>query len=202
MALEERDHGYDSLLELVEDLKERKVHVAIGVVGDDASDEVQEGLTMAGLAAVHEFGATIDHPGGTPYVIPPKGTIGEGVLFVKKDSEHGRRAIALGHVTKPHKIVIPERALIRKTLDEQESKINEAAVRMVTRVAEGKETVESGLGKVGEFVSSQIRRTIQRGVEPPNAPSTIRRKKSSKPLIDTGLLIRSYTYKVREGDEE
>lgn len=164
MALEERDHGYDSLLELVEDLKKRKVHVAIGVVGDDAGKEIPDadGLSMAGLAAVHEFGAWAG-PGGKTWV--------------------------------------PERAPIRKTLDEEEAKINAAAVRMVTRVAAGQETIESGLGKVGEFVSSQIRRTIQRGVEPENAPSTIARKKSSKPLIDTGLLIRSYTYQVREGED-
>ena len=164
MSLEERDHGYDDILALVEDLKRRKVHVAIGVVGDDAGKEIPDadGLSMAGLAAVHEFGAWAG-PGRSVW--------------------------------------IPERAPIRKTLDERGAAINTAAVRMVTRVAEGKETVESGLGKVGEFVSSQIRRTIQRGVEPPNAPSTIERKKSSKPLIDEGLLIRSYTYQVREGDE-
>ena len=164
MALEERDYGYDSLMALVEDLKKRKVHVAIGVLGDDAGKEIPDadGITMAGLAAVHEFGAMAGPGRKTP---------------------------------------IPERAPIRKTLDEQAEKINTAAVRMVTRVAEGKETIESGLGKVGEFVSSQIRRTIQQGVEPENAPSTIAKKKSSKPLIDTGLLIRSYTYQVREGED-
>lgn len=199
MALEERDHGYDSLLELVEDLKERKVHVAIGVVGDDAGKEIPDadGLSMAGLAAVQEFGATINHPGGQPYSLTD-----EGAYFLKKDSRAGQAAIAAGMVTKPHVIKIPERAPIRKTLDEQESRINEAAMRMLSRVVEGSETVESGLGKVGEFVSSQIRRTIQQGVEPPNAPSTIRKKKSSKPLIGIeGRLIRSYTYKVREGEE-
>ena len=199
MALEARDHGYDDLMDLIEDLKRRKVHVASGVL-DGSGEGPDAGISMAGLATVHEFGTTIDHPGGTPYVVPPKGTIGEGVLFVKKDSEHGRRAIALGNVTKPHKIVIPERAPIRKTLDEQGQKINTAAVRMCVGIVEGSETVESGLGKVGEFVSSQIRRTIQRGVEPPNAPSTIKKQGSSKPLIDDGLLLRSYTYQVREGD--
>lgn len=35
---------------------------------------------------------------------------------------------------------------------------------------------------------------------PPNKPATIRRKKSSRPLIDTGALRRSITYVVRQNE--
>jgi len=39
---------------------------------------------------------------------------------------------------------------------------------------------------------------IAGGVPPPNAPSTIRRKGSSLPLVDTGSMMNSITYAVRK----
>ncbi len=38
--------------------------VKVGVQGADAEQHVDAHLTMVGLATVHEFGATIQHPGG------------------------------------------------------------------------------------------------------------------------------------------
>ena len=194
--MEDRDRGYSSLMELIQDLKEERIHVAIGVL-DGSGGEValdDNGLTVAGLATVHEFGAEIDHPGGTPYVV-----VGGRARFVKKDSPEGKKAISAGRVTGPHRIRIPERAPIRKTLDAEKERINTAAKRLLTAVVDRKISQRRALGQLGEFISSQIRRTIQRGIRPPNAPGTIRKKRSSKPLIDTGFLVRSYTYQVRTG---
>ena len=134
----ERDRGYARLQDLIEHLKFRDVRVSIGVLdGSGGEIDIEDGgLTMAGLAAVHEFG--LDN--------------------------------------------IPERAPIRKTLDAQEQNIQRAATRLLTRVVEGEETVDKALGKLGQLVSSQIRRAIQRGVDPPNAPATIRRNtRASRP---------------------
>ena len=193
--MRERDLGYTSTMDLIRHLTASKTRVVVGVVGDDGGAEDLGGITMAGLATVHEYGATINHPGGTPYFIGDKGAV-----FLKRDSPAGVAAIAAGRVTKPHKIVIPERAPIRKTFDEQRGRIMGASARLMRQVVAGQIELPEALGKMGEFASAQIRRTIQRGVTPPLAPSTIRRKKSSKPLIDEGLLINSYTYQVREGE--
>ena len=51
-------------------------------------------------------------------------------------------------------------------------------------------------GLLGEAAVGHIVRSIVDFSTPPNSPATIRRKGSSSPLIDTGLLRRSATYKV------
>lgn len=53
------------------------------------------------------------------------------------------------------------------------------------------------LGKVGAYVAAQIKQGIASGGFAANAPSTVARKGSSKPLIDTGLLRQSLTWQVR-----
>lgn len=53
------------------------------------------------------------------------------------------------------------------------------------------------MGKLGEIVKNDIVVSITKFSTPPNAQSTIRQKGSSKPLIDTGLMRRSVTYKVK-----
>jgi len=60
---------------------------------------------------------------------------------------------------------------------------------------------EQILRLAGVFLEGKIKETIQRGRSewPPLKPATIKRKKSSKPLIDTGKLLNSITSKV-EGD--
>lgn len=194
--MRETDHGMDRLQAVLRDLGRRDARVAVGVVdGSGGEEPVSEGLSMAGLAAVHEFGATINHPGGTPYTV-----VGGQARFVRKDSPEGIEAIAAGRVTGPHVIEIPERAPLRKTIDEQGGQIKAAAVRVLTDMIDGKRTLENALDTLGEFTAGQVRRTIQRGVEPANAPSTIRQKKSSKPLVDEGLMVRSYTHQVRMGE--
>ena len=52
------------------------------------------------------------------------------------------------------------------------------------------------LAKVGEMARGDIIKSITQFREPANAPSTIKAKGSSNPLIDTGLMRRSVTYKV------
>lgn len=53
------------------------------------------------------------------------------------------------------------------------------------------------LNRVGELARRDIIKSIDNMNTPPNKRSTIKNKKSSKPLVDTGLLRRSVTYKVQ-----
>ena len=50
----------------------------------------------------------------------------------------------------------------------------------------------------GLFAAQKVKEYIAGGVPPPNRPSTIRRKGSSTPLVDTGQLMNSITYEVRK----
>jgi len=57
-------------------------------------------------ARIHEYGGTINHPGGTKYLVVGKGL----AVFVKKS------ALRFTGITKPHQIRIPERSYLRSSL--------------------------------------------------------------------------------------
>lgn len=91
----------------------RKISIKVGIIGSEASQQAEgTELTNAELGAVHEFGATINHPGGTPYLIKEDGT----AQFVSKE-----KGGALPK-TKPHQIIIPTRSFLRMPLMSAESK--------------------------------------------------------------------------------
>jgi len=50
-------------------------------------------------------------------------------------------------------------------------------------------------------LTNQIKRAIANREFVPNAPATIRKKKSSTPLVDTGQLRASITYQRGNGDD-
>lgn len=86
---------------------------------------------------------------------------------------------------------VPERSFVRATVDRERSQI----IRLLDRVgrAQGAD-IRRKLGLLGLKVRGLMIRTIDQsiGIEP-NAPSTIARKGSSRPLIDTGQLKNSIT---------
>lgn len=53
------------------------------------------------------------------------------------------------------------------------------------------------LERTGVAIAGQLRQSIVDLVEPPLAPSTIRRKGSDKPLIDTGHMLNSVDFEVK-----
>ena len=57
--------------------------------------------------------------------------------------------------------------------------------------------MKQALTQVGEMVSKDMVQTFNRGIEPKLADTTIRRKKSTKALIDTGRFKGSITHEVR-----
>lgn len=159
--------------------------VDVGII--DAGPHHGTDLTIAAIGFIHEFGAVIDHPGGTPYVIVPK----IGAIFVNKDhpSPDG--------ITQPHKISIPERSFMRSTLRENRELIIKRQKFLWSKVQRGVIKRNQALGLLGEVVSDMIRRKIVALKYPPNAPATIRAKRGkANPLIDTGQFKNSITYKV------
>ena len=57
-------------------------------------------------------------------------------------------------------------------------------------------SAETAFNRTGEIVRGDIVKSLTNLSPPPNSPYTIKRKGSSKPLIDTGLLRSSITYEV------
>lgn len=125
--------------------------VKVGIQTGDGSVD-RDGITMAELAMVHEFGSRDGH--------------------------------------------IPQRSFLRSTVDENERRYVAAMKKELAKIPSGKATVRGALRQTGERMRSDVIDKIRRGIPPPNAPSTIARKGSSTPLIDTGQLLQSITVKV------
>jgi hypothetical protein len=80
----------------------------------------------------------------------------------------------------------PSRSWLRAYVDENLDRITKMLQVGATAIYQGKETPESFLQKLGVQIKGEIQARISAGLSPANAASTIRRKGSSKPGIDTG----------------
>lgn len=83
---------------------------------------------------------------------------------------------------------VPQRSFIRGYVDERRKDVLALLGRMATAVAAGKITAQVGYEALGLKIAANIQERISAGIEPANAPATIARKGSSKPLINTGQL--------------
>lgn len=93
---------------------------------------------------------------------------------------------------------IPQRSFMRGTIDRERRSINKQIARAARNVAATGD-FKKELGLVGERVRSDMIRTINNTIGlKENAPVTIAAKGSSVPLIDTGVLKNSITWKVHE----
>ena len=96
---------------------------------------------------------------------------------------------------------IPERSFLRSTMDQNVEKYAKALERALTDIADGKgDDVERVLAQLGAKAEGDIKLKIRNLRTPPNAPSTIRQKGSSNPLIDTGQMRQAVTFEVRDND--
>lgn len=91
---------------------------------------------------------------------------------------------------------IPQRSFLRSTTDENERKYVRVMKQRLAQIPKGLATVRGALREAGEMLRSDVLDKIRRGIPPPNAQSTINRKRSDTPLVDTGQLIQSITVKV------
>ena len=88
---------------------------------------------------------------------------------------------------------IPMRPFFRNAINKNIKKWYATLQNAITQNA----TPSKALSIVGELARADIIQSITDLRMPPNAESTIKQKKSTNPLIDTGLMRRSVTYKVK-----
>lgn len=92
---------------------------------------------------------------------------------------------------------IPARPFISSTADRKRQEWNSLIERGYNKVLQGTLDVKQFVVGVGLRASGDIKKTITAISTPPNAPSTIARKKSSSPLIDTGLMRQLISFELR-----
>ena len=94
------------------------------------------------------------------------------------------------------KIVIPERSFIRGGFEHNQKNTGDTAEKLLEKLVDGAIDAETYLEFLGEYTAGKIKEYLVNLRTPKNSPLTIRQKKSSNPLVDTGHLKDTITYKV------
>lgn len=129
-----------------------------------------------------------------------------GVIGEKAAAQHeGAEGLSNADLALIHEfgLGVPERSFIRAAFDANREKYLGIMQRLVRGVYEGKMTIERALGLLAMQAASDIRKLIVEGegVPPPNAPATIARKGSSRPLVDTAQMKNAITGAAVRGEE-
>lgn len=69
-------------------------------------------------------------------------------------------------------------------------------IREIEKAAANNIPLDMALERVGLIAQGMVQKYIRQLQDPPNAESTIKKKKSANPLIDTGQMRQSVSYKV------
>ncbi len=137
-----------------------------------------------------------------------EGTIRVGVLASKggnapHDASGGISLIELAaiHEFGAPAAGIPERSFIRKTFKLRQRQLTRAIAKLANLAMLGRMPPEKALEILGAWSAGQVRDRILsgEGIPPPLKPETVRRKGSSRPLVDTGRLLQAITYEVTFG---
>ena len=126
-----------------------------------------------------------------------KGTVDVGILSSEGKHEDSSMSVAqIGFFHEFGTAMTPERSFIRSTINGQSRDIKKVAQAQYKKVLNGTITTEDGLGVLGAFTAGLIQEKFTSNDWAPNTDRTQARKGSSTPLIDTGQLRQSISFKV------
>lgn len=125
---------------------------------------------------------------GLPREVAQKGNYGNGVSVVDVGyaNEYGAG--------------VPTRSFLRNTFHVKKKEIAKEIDNVFSAMVEGSIDSQTALGRIGVTATNYVKQAFSTqgyGTWQANAESTIAKKGSSSPLIDTGALRQSITYAVR-----
>lgn len=98
---------------------------------------------------------------------------------------------------------MPQRSFIRGAYDDNKQLIEKLTTALASGAITSKMPLNTALNQVGNAIEGMIKTKIRDGPFNPNSSATIKRKGSSRPLIDTGHLRQSIRYKIlRKGEDD
>lgn len=140
--------------------------------------------------------------------LPEVSEIEVGVFGSEGDAQHkGGAAMSLAALATIHEFgalikdkagnvvgEIPARSFIRAWFDENEERVHAFFASRLVKLGPAK--WDLSLEQTALWIQAEIQRRIRRGIAPKLAKSTVDRKGSSKPLIDSGALLAGILAKV------
>ena len=103
-----------------------------------------------------------------------------------------------GTVNEDGSVRIPARPFMNAAIDNHVDEISAFIFKRLRAVVRGSIDAQMALNQIGSKCKGITQSEIRDGDWVPNSPATIRRKGSSKPLIDTGTMRQSVMYIVKE----
>lgn len=91
---------------------------------------------------------------------------------------------------------VPRRSIVADWVDINRSEIDQRVAKYARLIVQGKIKPVTALEQLGLWAQSSMQARVSAGISPALAQSTIDRKGSSTPLIDTGQTRSAITYKV------
>jgi hypothetical protein len=187
------------------------------LVGVPAGKTEPEGTSMAMVAAINEFGGHVAPHSRTGRQLmrrnprtgrlmgpaetyegmrgPGRGMQGPAQRVTKTRNANAVLQLAK-HATFENGITIPARPWLRPSIYNNVRRISALGRRSLSRVARGETTLHASLELLGVYAVGLAKREIGSGETIPNAPSTIKKKGSSRPRIDSGALRQGITHVV------
>lgn len=170
-------------------------------VGWFENSKYSNGEPIGKIAAVQNYGATINHPGGTPYFAKDNGQ----AQFVSLQNSNAGKLPK----TKPHTIVIPPSHFMEKTVEANKEDWKELNKNAWAAVFLGKESEDRAMKKFAMAVEGDIAKTITEINEPALKAGTIRARQNKysnkklkgaldKRLIATGEMLNALSHKVEK----
>ena len=94
--------------------------------------------------------------------------------------------------------LIPERSFMRSTVEEHKPDFKKFWSKNAAKLLTGEDTPRKVLSVLGQIAEGFVKSKIVDIKTPANASSTAASKKSTNPLVDTGHLVQSIRYEVRD----
>ena len=97
---------------------------------------------------------------------------------------------------------IPERPFLRVAVQRNRQKYVRLNRINLVKMLRGQATVDQALRQLGEMAKGDVQTEIRSGDFAPLKPATIKRKGSSRPLIDTGQMVQSIAWELGDKNHD
>jgi phage gpG-like protein len=94
---------------------------------------------------------------------------------------------------------IPARPFLSMAFDQHREPLAKMGAELMGKVILGEVSLDKALGLMGAKLAAESKKTITVGSQlTPNAPATVAKKGSDRPLVDTGRLLNSITWAIEK----
>jgi len=196
--------GGDALKAKLEEIAKKVGKVDTVNVGFLEGATYPDGTPIAMIAAVNEFGGTVNVPAHDTTIyrrVNAKGDFAAGTLdeegnrigagqFVKASKSN----YATTHHVEAYTITIPPRPYFRGMIAKNKGEWGSQLGKIIKAADYD---AEVAMGRLGELVKGQLQTSIRDFSDPANAKSTIAKKGFNDPLIGDATMVNSADYEVK-----